>query len=50
MSLLAVEGKLFGCFEDDFENTERMDMFSMPGEVILWSRLGLAKDEFKYHR
>ena len=27
--------KLFGCFEGNFENTERMEMFSMPGESDL---------------
>ena len=28
-------GKLFGCFEGNFENTGRMEMFSMPGESDL---------------
>ena len=27
--------KLFGCFESNFENTERMEMFSMLGESDL---------------
>ena len=28
-------GKLFGCFEGNFENTRRMEMFSMPRESQL---------------
>ena len=28
-------GKLFGCFEGNFENTGRMEMFSIPGESDL---------------
>ena len=28
-------GKLFGCFKGNFENTGKMEMFSMPGESDL---------------
>ena len=28
-------GKLFGCFEGNFDNTGRMEMFSLPGESDL---------------
>ena len=28
-------GNFFGCFEGNFENTGRMEMFSMPGESDL---------------
>ena len=34
-------GKLFGCFEGNFENTGRMEMFSMPGGIVsmfVWFR------------
>ena len=33
-------GKLFGCFEGNFENTGRMEMFSMPGESDLVESFG----------
>ena len=33
--VLGCWGKLFGCFERNFENTGRMKMFSMPGESDL---------------
>ena len=54
VSLLAVEGNFFGCFEGTFENTGRMQMFWCLEKVILSSRLAKAKakakDEFRYHR
>ena len=31
--------KLFGCFEDNYENTGRMEMFPMPGESDLVRQL-----------
>ena len=49
-SLLAVEGNFLGCFEGNFENTRRMEMFSMPVEGDLVVSFMFGQGRIQCHR
>ena len=50
MSLLTVEGIFLAVSRVILRTLDEWKCFRCLERVILWSRLGLAKDEFRYHR
>ena len=50
MSLLTVEGIFLALSRVILRTLDEWKCFRCLERVILWSRLSLAKDEFRYHR